>query len=347
LGGAEAKLWDLNNAYTYLAQELRYDKIKSVSLLSEENQRHKNKKEKHIIENFNTNRACIYSTFEAMVDVNRPDEDGNWRAFASAQKIAWKTGTSFGFRDAWAIGVTPDYVVSVWVGNADGEGRPGLTGIKAAAPLLFDVFAQLPRSQYWFTAPKEEMCKTVICKESGHRASDICESADTVWVPKTCLNTTACPYHKVIHLSKKTLQRVDSECENVYAMKHVKWFVLPPLIEKYYKFNHPNYKEVPDYKPECLARVSDRAIALLYPKPNGKIYVPVEIDGNTGRTVFEATHRNVSTKIYWHMDNEFIGETSEIHQMALNPSVGKHKLMLVDENGISVTVKFEALGRMN
>ncbi len=128
-------------------------------------------------------------------------------------------------------------------------------------------------------------------------------------------------------------------------MKHVTMFVLPPLVEKYYKFNHPNYKVLPDYKPGCLAKISDKAIALLYPKPNGKIYVPVEIDGNVGKTVFEAAHRNVNTRIFWHLDETFIGETKEIHQMALNPSVGKHKLMLVDENGIAVSLRFEALGK--
>ncbi|MCE3260283.1 MAG: pbpC [Bacteroidetes bacterium] len=138
---------------------------------------------------------------------------------------------------------------------------------------------------------------------------------------------------------------MDSDCENIFNMKHEKWFVLPPLIEKYYKFNHPNYKEVPDFKPECAAKAADRAIAVLYPKPGGKIYVPVEIDGNVGRTVFEATHRNVATRVYWHLDGEYIGETREIHQMALNPPPGKHKLMLTDENGITVTVKFEVLSR--
>jgi penicillin-binding protein 1C len=343
LGGAEAKMWDLNQAYLNLAQELRFGKLKKVSLL-QENKKDKAKKEGN---HFRTDKACIYSTLEAMVDVNRPDEDGNWRAFASAQKIAWKTGTSFGFRDAWAIGVTPDYVVCVWMGNADGEGRPGLTGIKAAAPVLFDVFALLPRSSSWFLAPRDDMFKTAICSESGHRASDICTKADTVWIPRTCLGTMACPYHQTLHLSADKRYRVDSECESVFNMKHVTWFVLPPVIEKYYKFNHPNYREVPEFKPECLAKVADKCIALLYPRPNGKIYVPVEIDGRRGRTVFEATHRNVSTRIYWHLDNEFIGETKEIHQMALNPAPGRHKLMLVDENGISVTVKFETLGTLN
>lgn len=339
LGGAEARLDELCIAYTQMAQELAGAKSKPVFAVKAQGKKLKNKTR------LKTNRACIYSTFQAMVDVNRPDEDGNWRAFASAQKIAWKTGTSFGFRDAWAIGITPDYVVAVWIGNADGEGRPGLTGIKAAAPLLFEVFAQLPKSQSWFREPLNDMVKINICSESGHRASELCERTELKSVPETCLNTTACPYHQVVHLTKDASYRVDSDCENVFNMKHTTWFILPPLIERYYKFNHPNYKVLPDFKPECLARVSDRAMALLYPKQNSKIYVPVEIDGKTGRTVFEAAHRNVNTKIYWHMDDEFIGETKEIHQLALNPAVGKHRLMLIDENGISMTVKFEALGK--
>lgn len=346
LGGAEAKLWDLSKAYTQMAQQLRYDSIRPVSLVDNSQKAHrKKKKPSTTLKEAKLDKACVYSTFEAMVDVNRPDEDGNWRVFASSQKIAWKTGTSFGFRDAWAIGVTPDYIVAVWIGNADGEGRPGLTGINAAAPVLFDVFAQLPRSPQWFKAPKEEMTKATLCRESGHRASELCVNTETVLIPSSCMNTTACPYHQTVHLSLDGRQRVDSECEDVYHMKHVTWFVLPPLIEKYYKFNHPDYKVLPNYKPECLTRVADKAMVLLYPKPNSKIYVPVEIDGNMGRTIFEATHRSINTTIYWHLDEQYIGETKEIHQLALNPGIGKHKLMLVDENGITIQMKFEAIGK--
>lgn len=347
LGGAEAKLWDLSNAYTTIAQQLRDDTIHPVSLLAGE-ATIKHRKQPPASGNnrwHKLDRACIYSTFEAMVDVNRPDEDGNWRIFASAQKIAWKTGTSFGFRDAWAIGVTPDYVVAVWIGNADGEGRPGLTGVRAAAPLLFDLFAQLPRSSHWFSAPGKEMCRAVLCRESGHRASVLCLNTETVSIPATCLKTTACPYHQTVHLSLDGKHRVDSDCEDVFRMKHLTWFVLPPVIEKYYKFNHPDYKVLPDYKPECQARVADKAMALLYPKARSRIYVPVEIDGNKGQTIFEAMHRNVNTTVYWHLDETYIGETREIHQMALNPSVGKHTLLLVDENGLSVQTVFEVIGK--
>jgi len=351
LGGAEAKLWDLNRAYMQMAQRLAFDDKMPVTLVSEScnvtklSSAKARKEEETELQDSSAmmNKGCIYSTFEAMTEVNRPDDNGNWKVFASGQKIAWKTGTSFGFRDAWAIGITPDYVVSVWIGNADGEGRPGLTGIKAAAPLLFDMFAQLPKSIGWFKAPREEQCRVVICHESGFRASDLCDKTDTVWMPKTCLNTVACPYHQTVHLTKDGKQRVDSDCESVYNMKNVSWFVLPPLIEKYFKFNHPNYKVLPEWKPECMSKIADKSIAVLYPKPNSKIYVPIEIDGKVGRTVFEATHRNINTRIFWHLDDEYIGETKEIHQLALNPSVGKHKLTLIDERGIAVTVKFEVV----
>lgn len=336
LGGAEARLWDLNAMYTSMAIELTGIKNNGVSLV-----RNGVRQKRNMV----PDKACIYSTFEAMAEVNRPDEDGNWRAFSGSQKIAWKTGTSFGFRDAWAIGTTTDYTVSVWVGNADGEGRPGLTGIKAAAPLMFNLFGQLPKAKGWFGKPYADMSRARICSASGYRAGDLCEDSYVTEIPQSCLQTKVCPYHQLVHLDKSGKKRVDSECENPFNIKNVSWFVLPPAIEKYYKFNHPDYKLLPEFKKECLSKVSDKAMALLYPRPNSIIYVPVEIDGNTGRTVFEATHRNAGARIYWHLDDEYLGETTEIHQLSLNPLVGKHILLLVDENGISQQVKFEVEGK--
>lgn len=338
LGGAEASLYDLSKVYTQMAQELSLGKALPF-YISKEDSVQPNFQKTH------TNRACIYATFEAMTEVNRPDEDNNWRVFNSEQKIAWKTGTSFGFRDGWAIGITPDYVVSVWVGNADGEGRPGLTGVRAAAPLLFSVFKCLPKSGKWFQQPFREMTYTEICHESGHRATRLCQHKEYKWIPKTCLSSLACPYHQIIHLNAAGTNRVTSECESVENMKHVSWFVLPSIVEKFYKTTHPNYAPLPDYQTECLATFSDRSMGIIYPKPGAKIYIPIELNGETGKTIFEATHRNSRKKIYWHLDNEYIGETKEIHQFGLQPSPGKHELMLVDENGVTIQVKFEVVGK--
>ena len=98
-----------------------------------------------------------------MLEVIRPGDESNWKVFSSARKVAWKTGTSFGYRDAWAIGITPEYVVSVWVGNATGEGRPGIIGVKAAAPILFDIYNLLP-STSWFKEPVNDFKTFSICK---------------------------------------------------------------------------------------------------------------------------------------------------------------------------------------
>lgn len=145
LGGAETKLTELVQVYGDLALRL--------------------KGKENVLPQ--TSKKAIYETFTAMTSVIRPEDELGWTQYASAQKIAWKTGTSHGFRDAWAVGITPDYVVGVWIGNADGEGRPGLVGSKAAAPLLFDLFRILPSSTAWFQQPTEETFQAHICKETG------------------------------------------------------------------------------------------------------------------------------------------------------------------------------------
>ena len=140
--------------------------------------------------------SSIYQTFDALKELYRPGEDSGWKYFSSSKKIAWKTGTSFGFRDGWAVGVTPHYVVGVWVGNADGEGRPGLTGTDTAAPIMFDIFSQLKESS-WFKAPvagngERHRLQDKVVFESGAN----CNGVDTVRVGKEGLSSVSCPYHK-------------------------------------------------------------------------------------------------------------------------------------------------------
>lgn len=334
LGGAEAKLLEMNQVYTQQAQVLRYGKKAPLSFLKNSGNAYKKTKE---------NRAVIYAMLNAMIEVNRPDEDNNWRTFSSSQRIAWKTGTSFGFRDGWAIGITPDYVVAVWIGNASGEGRPGLTGIKAAAPVLFDLFRILPVSDKWFAMPAGEMASAELCAESGHRASPDCPVKSTKMIPATCLTSKVCPYHQLVHVNKKTGLRVHSDCEAVYNIQTEKWFVLPALVEKYYMARHPNYKALPPYQQGCQPSGNERPLSVIYPKERSRIFIPREIDGIKGKTIFEAAHRNPLLKVFWHLDEKYIGETTEIHQMTFNPVAGKHVLQLVDENGESVKVNFEVI----
>lgn len=286
--------------------------------------------------------AAIYHTFEAMSQVERPNASGEWEQFGTGQKIAWKTGTSFGFRDAWAVGVTQRFAVGVWVGNADGEGRPGLVGVQAAAPILFDIFSFLPAAD-WFEKPYDEMVEMETCKNSGMRALEICPK-DTSFIIAQGQKAATCRYHQLIHLDAKGQFQVTDRCELPSNMQHRPWFVLPPVQEHFYKKQHPEYQPLPPFAERCKKEETS-AFQLIYPLPNSKIYLPVNFDESLSPTVFKAAHRNEKATIYWHLNQTFLGETKDFHHLKLKPLPGKHTITLVDNQGNRLTKTFEILAR--
>ena len=348
LGGAEATLWDLAGIYGSMARTLNHFSGNGTGykrtdfhppVLTE------NEKQQTLFHGSQSSwfdAGSIWLTFEAMVEVARPDEDIQWQSFSSSRKIAWKTGTSFGNRDGWSIGVTPGFVVAVWVGNASGEGRPGLTGIGVAAPILFDVFKALPATD-WFRQPIEAMVQSAVCRYSGYRASSICESTDTMWIPKTGIKTAACPFHQMVHLDETGRWQVHSGCETPGQMQHVSWFVLPPVQEWYFRGKNPFYKPLPPFRPDCGATDERKNMEIIYPKNNSRIYIPVELDGRAGNAVVKLAHRNPQALVYWHLDDRFLGRSTKIHQMAISPHQGMHRLTLVDENGETLVIRFWVL----
>jgi penicillin-binding protein 1C len=291
------------------------------------------------------NASSLYLTFNALKELYRPGEESGWKHFSSSKQIAWKTGTSFGLRDGWAVGVTPEYAVGVWVGNADGEGRPGLTGTEAASPLMFDIFSLLPATS-WFQQPFPEMQSAKICKLSGHRVSAYCEEQSITWIQKTGLESPACPYHKPIHLTSDLRFRLHSDCAPLQTMKHVSWFVLPPVQEFYYRSRNLSFKSLPPFRKDCEQASSLAVMDLIYPKANTKLFIPRDIAGNIGSSVFELAHRNTSTTVYWHLDGQYLGATKKTHHFPINASAGKHVVTLVDEQGQSLERSFEVISTL-
>jgi penicillin-binding protein 1C len=351
LGGAEGKLGEITNVYANMARTLnefyeldgRYDNqgFRPLNYVQKEVVK-RSKFDKNIVETAPVlSAASIYQTFEAIQQVERPDSDGNWERFQSSHQIAWKTGTSIGFRDAWAVGVTPKYAVGVWVGNADGEGRPGLIGVHAAGPILFELFDLLPAVE-WFVPPYDELKEMEICNQSGFRPLDICPK-DTILTVATTSKVKTCSYHHLIHLDQTRQFQVTSNCENPDDMLHKAWFILPAIEAYYYKFRNPNYQNVPPFRTDCPPPMlsSNQLMQLIYPKNGTKIEVPIDINGERSRTVFKVAHQRTSASIYWHLDNHYIGKTELFHEMALNPSKGKHKLTLIDEKGLRLERQFE------
>ncbi|MBQ6766580.1 MAG: hypothetical protein IJP50_06210, partial [Paludibacteraceae bacterium] len=279
----------------------------------------------------NINQSSLWFMFETMSKLNRPEEEADWQQFESMKKIAWKTGTSYGGKDAWAIGVTPQYVVGVWVGNATGEGRSGMTGVGYAAPVMLRAFSHL-RTSAWFEPPYDDLAEEAVCRASGHRASEYCTEVDTVPIPHSGVRSDICPYHKLVHLNKERTYRVNSSCYGVSDMINEPWFVLPPVQEYYYKLSHINYRQLPPMMPGCDG-ADIRPLDIIYPNHGAILYTPVDFEGKKQSIVCEATHHNPDATIYWHLDNEYLGSTQYMHSMAIQPAPGTHTLTIVDDAG--------------
>lgn len=339
LGGCEVSLIDLVSMYAKLG--------KSVSQYPEYKK------------NVNSNLVCFgepqqggtqpifspsaaWATLKAMEKVVRPNKEKNWEEFSTSQRIAWKTGTSFGFRDAWAVGLNKNYVVGVWVGNADGEGRPGIIGVEAAAPILFDVFDYLPKSE-WFALPLDELMEVSVCQKSGMRATDNCEKTKKEKLPTESENTKLCSFHRIVFLDETGKNRVSSKCYDVSRMKETKWFVLPPKVAYYYQKRVPDYKEVPAMRKDCELSDMESEISVLYPKNESKIVVTRTESGEFSKGVMEAIHRNEDASLFWHLNDKYLGETNQIHQKEIELIPGNYVLRVLDELGNSENVKFEVV----
>ncbi|HMQ84008.1 MAG TPA: penicillin-binding protein 1C [Saprospiraceae bacterium] len=353
LGGAEASLWEITNIYAGMARTLNTytqnsgqyqvdDFLPATYLLPKEADRkgHLALQQKPV----QVSAGAVWLSFQAMEEVERPDSEGDWMRFESSRPIAWKTGTSFGFRDAWAVGVNPQYAVGIWAGNADGEGRPGLVGIRAAAPVLFDVFNRLPGEQEWFKTPYDDLEQLALCRESGYKAGPHCQS-EMQWVTSGAVqNLALCPYHQQLHLDASGQWRVSAACYPNDQMQVHTWMVLPPIEEFYYKLHHPNFKPLPLLYPDCQSEEAQIPnMQLIYPRFNMRIFVPVDLDGQPSKTVFSAAHRQPEASIHWHIDAEYVGTTTHFHTLACNPAPGRHVLSLVDEYGQRIEQAFEVV----
>ena len=329
LGGAEATLWDVTNAYAMMGRSLLQLPQTSCSLLLPTSR---------ITESTDPFQpGAVWQTFDALKEVNRPEEI-DWKSIPSMQTIAWKTGTSYGFRDAWAVGVTPRYAVGVWVGNATGEGKPGLVGAQTAGPVLFDIFNLLPSSS-WFTRPAGIFVEAEVCRKSGHLKGRFCDETDTLLVLPAGLRTEACPYHHLVTLSADESQRIYENCANTEPTLRKSWFTLPPVWEWYYKQHHPEYKPLPPFKAGC-GEDTFLPMQFIYPPMNARIKLPKQLDGSKGFLTVELAHNNPNATVFWHLDETYQAQTQDFHKISLQPAAGKHSLTAVDGEGNTISTTF-------
>ena len=330
LGGSEVTMWDIGRAYMNLARISMKKKAIDITFLKE------NKKEP-VVDDFPISTGAAWQILDILKGVNRPEEQDGWQYFSGQHTVSWKTGTSYGYRDAWSVGVTKDYTVVIWVGNADGEGVKGLTGIKKAAPVLFSIFDLLPVSEE-IEEPLNAFKPKNICSESGFTATDACESKDNVYVPKNSHNLPLCRFHRLLTVDESERYTVPAGC-NLENTKQKSFFILNPIANSYYKkYRGKEYLSPPVY-PGC--EVEKSRIAILYPPQNAEILLPKDIDNTKRHLICSAATSTGVDSLFWFLDDEIISVTRSQHKIEIDAGIGNHKITILAPSGTSKTHIFK------
>jgi penicillin-binding protein 1C len=335
IGGAETTLWDMAMFFRGLGN---YGKFQPSWYLLKDSVKSREETVKLI------SSGAAYLTLDILKELKRPETEFYWQQYQGQKPIAWKTGTSYGHKDAWAIGVSPQWTVAVWLGNFDSEPNLNLSGTGSAGPLLFEIFNFLPHDPRlkWFEKIEMDFKKAIICRETGFLAGDYCDHKDTVDVPVFMLPLRLCPFHTNLFLDKEEKYSVCSYCwKEGYHEKH--YLVFPADINYQLKLRGQWVESVPDHNPACKQKSSLNPLQFIYPLDSAQLWVPRDFDGKLQKIVAKIAHDKPIKNVFWYLDDEYLGNTKNKHIKAIDVEKGWHNIMVMDEDGYKDKVKFHVM----
>lgn len=328
LGGCEISLLQLTNLYAGLANGGRFRPAKILragssafgqQLLSE---------------------ATCYLLTEILSQVRRPELPAVWDATFHLPKVAWKTGTSYGHRDAWSVGYTPQFTVGVWVGNFDGKGVPALVGAEVAAPILFAIFDALAKRTLdrWFIQP-EEIVTRQVCAVSGMLPADFCATlASEMSVPGRSPVRT-CTVHRLVTLDVQSGKRLCSHCRVGRETISRVFEVWPPEIATWRMRNGHALQPVADHLPSCTRIAAGQRPLITSPSANTEYKIRPNVDPRFQQIRLDASVSNKTQTIYWFLNQRLIFSGDPHQEVFLTPERGKHALICMDDEGRSSEIE--------
>ncbi len=333
LGGAEVNLWEITSAYRGLGNLGEFNNLHY--LLPGDNSDNR-KTSKQLI-----TKGSAYLVLDMLKDLKRPGIEYFWEEFSSGCKIAWKTGTSYGNRDAWAVGVTPQWTIGVWTGNFDGRESKSLTGLGAAAPLLFRIFNYLDKNgnQEWFERPVD-LKKIEVSTNTGYRLQDtyLKDLDEGVKVLSADISSSAkplkySPYERIIYLNKAGTEEVCSLCWKIGDIKKVLKVIYPPEVNEYLRNKGNRVNTIPPHRSNCSTVSSRNPIEFSYPQQGSIILIPRGLKGEYQKVTIKVAHSHENSVLYWYIDKKYLGETTGLHNKALVLDTGWHVFHVVDGAG--------------
>ncbi|MBE9469529.1 MAG: penicillin-binding protein 1C [Bacteroidetes bacterium] len=332
IGGAEVTMWDMVKLFRGLAKN---GKINNSYYLKKDSTINKNNSLQLI-----SPGAC-YLTLEMLKELKRPGAEYYWQQYHNQKPIAWKTGTSYGHKDAWAVGVTPQWTIAVWTGNFTGEGNVNNAGAKSAGPLLFDILNSLPHNNRikWFTKNEIDFKTIKVCKETGFLAGPYCDNTEMVYVPENMKPLKLCPYHKNIFVDKDEEYTVCSWCwEKGFHEKHYLNYPVDVLYQL--KKRGQTIENIPTHNPKCNKKQSSKPLSFIYPRNNARIWIPRDFNGKHQKLIARVAHKMSEKTVFWYIDDIYLGSTSDKHVKAIDINKGWHNLLVTDEDGYKDKIRF-------
>jgi len=275
--------------------------------------------------------AATFMINDILSQVNRPDFPLNWQSTEHMPKIAWKTGTSYGRRDAWSIGYNKKYTVGIWTGNFSALGIPELSGANIATPLLFKIFNTIDydSDEEWFTQPKDCDIR-MVCSETGLPPGDHCTSTVTDYFIPLISTTQLCNNMQEVALSADEKISYCKSCMPASGYKK-KWYkVIPPEMQRYYDERHIVYEHIPPHNPDCERVFKEGGPSVLSPRNGSEYYInkkhpePLELSCNVGNDVH---------KVYWYINDQFFKSGEAHNHQFFVPEEGPVKISCTDDKG--------------
>jgi penicillin-binding protein 1C len=275
--------------------------------------------------------AAAYLTREALSSRDRPDFPKR-REMGIPSEIHWKTGTSFGYRDAWSVGSGPRYTAVVWTGNVDMTGSHELVGSEAAGPILFDVLEGVASHTHatMTAAPPADLIEVEVCSYSGHLATDACPLKFTVRAPLHSVPPSPCPYRQMLDVDRVTKQAVLPACHvDGHDYDPQSFTVLPSEVTSWLRERNRTIPNAPDFAEGCVAQTSapsitlptEGQIVLLIPGvPASNQQVPLQVSTS-------------SADVSWFVDGELVGSSAGNERYFWEPTVGTHQIVVTDASG--------------
>ncbi len=333
LGSNEVTPLELGTAYMNLAR--RAQGKKSIEVKQLKNNETKETKAIPI------SQTSALNIIDVLTEVKRPRERDGWEYFNSKRSMAWKTGTSYGNRDGWAVGVTPQHTIVVWVGNASGEGRKGLTGLSKGAPILFSILDFLPFGE-WFPPITQDYKTIEICKHSGYSKSEHCLESKIIVAPKNNKALRKCHYHQHFVLDQSRTYQITNQCYDLNQSIDTSLFVLAPRINHYYKLATGIDLAAPPTHPACQSKTQN--LAIIYPPSDSHVLLPREINNEQKSLISKAASAMPNDTLYWFVDDAFVSLTTEEHSIMI-PSleIGQHSIAVTSIHGNRTQSYFEVI----